>query len=75
MAQRSRRIVVDGHTFEVTRRPGRPGAYDFAWRSGPDPDYGFTSASSDGSSMTEADLERSIRNFLDQVDPETGHIE
>ena len=75
MAQRSRRVVVDGHTFEVTRRSGRPGTYDFAWRTGPDPDYGFTSAYSNAGAVTDADLERSIRDFLDEVDPETGHIE
>ena len=69
------RIEVDGQLFEVSERPDRPGQYDFSWVSGPNPGYGFTSASSDGSEMGTGDLEESIRNFLAQVDPQTGHIE
>lgn len=69
------RLVVDGEEFDVRERPGRPGQYDFAWASGPNADYGFTSARSDGEPETEAGLQELIRNFLAQVDPETGFIE
>lgn len=69
------RIEVDGELFEVSERPDRPGQYDFSWLSGPNPDYGFSSASSDGSAMGRGDFEDEIRSFLAQVDPETGYIE
>ena len=69
------RIEVDGQLFEVSARADRPGQYDFAWLSGPNPDYGFSSASSDGSAMTAGDFEDAIRNFLAQIDPATGYIE
>lgn len=69
------RVEVDGQLFEVQARPDRPGQYDFAWLSGPNPDYGFSSASSDGSPMRVSDFEAAIRNFIAQVDPETGYIE
>jgi len=67
-----RHLVVDGETFAV-RRSG--GGYAFAWLTGPDPDYGFGSARSDGGTSTTAELEDAIRSFLDQVDPRTGYIE
>jgi hypothetical protein len=69
------RIEVDGQAFEVVAHADRAGQYHFTWLSGPNPDYGFTSASSDGSSMSTGDLEDAIRNFISQVDPETGYIE
>lgn len=69
------RVEVDGQLFEVRARPDRPGQYDFAWVAGPNPDYGFSSASSDGSAMSVGDFEAAIRNFIAQVDPETGYIE
>lgn len=67
-------VVVEGERFEVVRSE-TPGQYDFTWLSGPNPGYGFSSASSDGSDHTQADLEESIRSFLAQVDPATGYIE
>lgn len=69
------RLVVDGEEFDVRERPDRPGQYDFAWVSGPNVGYGFTSARSDGQAETTAGLEDLIRNFLAQVDPGTGFIE
>lgn len=65
------RLLVDGHEFLVRPRPDEPGVYDVDWRTGP-PDYGFTSA---GGTLSPAELEAAIRNFLAQVDPETGYIE
>jgi hypothetical protein len=74
-AGRPIRVEVDGQLFEILARPDRPGQYDVAWVSGPNPGYGFSSASSDGSAMSMGDFEEAIRGFLAQVDPETGYIE
>ena len=71
----STRVEVDGEVFDVVARRNRPGQYHFAWVSGPNPDYGFSSGTSDGRAMSSADIEASIRDFLAQVDPETGYIE
>jgi hypothetical protein len=43
--------------------------------SGPNPGYGFSAATSDGSRLDALQLEDVIRNFLAQVDPETGYID
>jgi hypothetical protein len=67
------RVEVDGELFDVS--VVAPGQYQFDWVSGPNPDYGFGSATSDGSPETPAALEESIRSFLAQVDPQTGYIE
>lgn len=69
------RVSVDGEDFDVTASADRPGQYHYDWVSGPNAGYGFTSASSDGRPSTLADHEECIRNFLEQVDPETGYIE
>jgi hypothetical protein len=69
------RVEVDGEVFDVVARRDRPGQYDYAWISGPNHGYGFSSASSDGRSSTAADHEAAIRDFLSQIDPETGFIE
>ncbi|WP_149204502.1 hypothetical protein [Actinotalea subterranea] len=68
------RIVVDGHDWVVREQPERAGAYDFEWLTGPD-QYGFSMGSSDGSSMDEAAMRRSIADFLAAVDPATGYLE
>jgi hypothetical protein len=73
--QPSVRLVVDGEQFDVREEPGRPGQYHFSWASGPNSDYGFTSARSDGRPESTAELREAIRDFLAQVDPETGFIE
>ena len=69
------RMTVDGELFEVAANPEHLGQYDFAWLSGPNKGYGFSEARSDGSAMSEREMEASIRNFLAQVDPDTGYIE
>jgi len=74
-AARPIRVEVDGQLFDVLAHPDRPGQYHFEWVSGPNPGYGFTSASSDRSAMTMPDFDDAIRGFLAQVDPETGYIE
>ena len=69
------RIEVDGEVFEVVARRDRLGQNDYLWITGPNPGYGFSSASSDGRASTIGDHEAAIRNFLSQVDPATGYIE
>jgi len=69
------RVEVDGEVFDVVACRDRPGQYHFTWVSAPNPGYGFSSGNSDGRAMSDADIEASIRNFLAQVDPETGYIE
>ena len=69
------RVEVDGQVFDVVARRDRRDQYHYTWVSGPNPGYGFSSGSSDGRTMSDADFEASIRNFLAQVDPETGYIE
>ncbi|GAA0948060.1 hypothetical protein GCM10009554_45300 [Kribbella koreensis] len=67
------RVEVDGELFDV--RVDQPGHYHFDWISGPNPGYGFSSATSDGSPLSTASMEESIRSFLKQVDLTTGYIE
>jgi hypothetical protein len=71
----SERIEVDGEVFDVVARPDPPGQVDYTWMSGPNPGYGFSSASSDGGAATRVDHVAAIRSFLSQVDPATGYIE
>ena len=66
---------VDGEVLDITTQPDHPGHYHYAWISGPNPGYGFSSASSDGRPSSMVDHEEAIRNFLSHVDPETGYIE
>jgi hypothetical protein len=74
-ADRPTRVVVDGQRFDVAVRGGRPGQYDVTWLSGPNPGYGFSFRTSDDLPMTQTQLEEALRNFLGQVDPETGYVE
>lgn len=67
-------LIVDGQHFVVKARRDDPGAYDFAWLSGPNDGYGFSSKRSNGAAMSEAEMREAIRNFLAQVDPRTGYI-
>ncbi|MFJ7154192.1 hypothetical protein ACIQUQ_04570 [Streptomyces sp. NPDC101118] len=67
-------LVVDGERFTVTEREDARGVYDFAWDSGPNEGYGFTTAVHGADSLTPAELEQSARDFLAQIDPDTGHL-
>jgi hypothetical protein len=69
------RVIVDGEMFDVTTQPDHPGYYHYAWISGPNPGYGFSSASSDRRLFSMVDHEEVIGNFLAQVDRVTGYIE
>lgn len=68
-------LTVDGEGFDVHERPGEPGTYDFTWLTGPNPGYGFTTGVHGADSLSTRELEEAARDFLGQVDPETGHIE
>jgi hypothetical protein len=67
-------LAVDGEVFAVNSA-GRPGAYHYTWQSGPNEGYGFSSALSILRPLSREEHRRSIRDFLDQVDPRTGYIE
>ncbi|MFE2183979.1 hypothetical protein [Streptomyces sp. NPDC059455] len=74
-ARRQWMLKVDGERFDVATRPGEPGTYDFTWLTGPNPGYGFTTGVHGADSLSTPELEAAARDFLRQVDPETGHIE
>ena len=69
------RMSVDGEVFEVSRPDDSPGSYNFTWLTGPDPQYGFGFRTHPPVRVGRADLEEAVRNFLAQVDPDTGYIE
>lgn len=67
-------IVIDGEELAVRRR--RPGIYDYDWVNHRHGGYGFFSATNDRSAIKRgADHVDAIRDFLEQVDPETGFLE
>ncbi|NAZ74740.1 hypothetical protein GTQ99_04785 [Kineococcus sp. T13] len=68
-------MKVDGHDWLVKERPGTAGCYDFDWISGPNPGYGFSLQTSNGISITEADMRRSIASFPAEINPETGYLD
>ena len=69
------RLSVQGETFEVVYDAEQPGTYHFAWLSGPNPGYGFSSRTSTHTRVAQQDLIDDAINFLAQVDPQTGYIE
>ncbi|TWD83200.1 hypothetical protein FB561_4359 [Kribbella amoyensis] len=75
VAEQPVQVEVDGERFEITPRQGQPGTYDYSWLSGPDAGYGYSSSSSDPRPLTPAEHEQSIRDFLAQTNPETGHLD
>jgi hypothetical protein len=68
------RLTIDGEELDVQERPDEPGAYDFAWLSGPNPDYGFSVRRSDRAALSRSELEAEARGFLAQIDPGTGYL-
>lgn len=67
------RLVVDGEEFTVTTRGH--GRYDYAWTSGRNRGYGYTSSTHDRSDLPAAGHARSVRDFLGMIDPATGYVE
>jgi hypothetical protein len=66
-------LTVDGQQFRVRVRAGHAGSYDFDWLSGPH-GYGFGLSRSDRAGMSRAEMVAAIRDFLAQIDPETGYL-
>ncbi len=64
-------VEVDGELFAVS--VGTDGDNDYVWLTGPNPGYGFGESGPFERSLV--DHRAAIRNFLDQIDPETGYIE
>ena len=69
------RLEVDGEVFHVTADPDQPGAHHYTWETGPNPGYGFSEFRSDHGENTTAEHQEAIRDFLAQIDPETGYID
>jgi hypothetical protein len=81
-------LTVDGEVFTVRLRQEEPGACDYDWESGPNKGYGFSSfqrvtyssiqdranAPSTFQPNTIDEHRESIRDFLSQINPETGYI-
>ena len=65
--------TVDGESW-VVRGSAKAGTYYFAWVSGANEGYGFTSATSDGSALSQAQMDEAIQEFMDEVDPDTGYL-
>ena len=70
----TQRLTVDGEDFDV-RTGDAPGQSHYDWVSGRNPGYGFSSAVSNGWSLTTQQHVHAIRGFLAAVDPTTGYIE
>lgn len=79
-----RRLTVDGEVFDVRANDNETG-HHFDWVSGPNPRYGFSTGmpmifvpvGEDADIRTEADdafYVQQIREFLAQIDPETGYV-
>lgn len=64
---------MNGEVFVVTRRPGSLGTYDFTWTSHPQ-SYGFAAGVNAEWRPDRAEMTESIREFLSQVDPDTGYL-
>lgn len=81
-------LSVDGEVFVVSERQGDSRTYDYDWASGPNAGYGFSRTAhlaffsvSDradtpsGFSPATLDEHRAaIRDFLAQIDPDTGYL-
>lgn len=67
-------VTVEGQTFSVDYDDDLPGSYHFKWLSGLSPGYGFGLRVSDHARQPQAVLLDAIKDFLAQIDPETGYI-
>ncbi|MET4610417.1 hypothetical protein ABIC28_001395 [Rhodococcus sp. PvR044] len=81
-------LTVDGEVFAAKLRPEEPGACDYDWVSGPNKGYGFSSfqwvaypsiqdragSPSALEPITVDEHRESIRDFLSQINPETGYL-
>ncbi len=67
------RVECEGQIFNVSG--GISAQYHYTWTSGPHDGYGFSTASNSETPLTLEDHRRNIREFLAQIDPDTGYIE
>jgi hypothetical protein len=66
-------LTVDGESWEVKAHGGQ---FDFNWLSGAAEGYGFTSHLVPvGAALSVEQLEEMIREFMSNVNPETGHLD
>lgn len=68
-------LAVDGDLFTAVADPDQPGSWHLTWDTGPNPGYGYMSRRSDHQWGDPADLVGGARNFLAEIDPETGYLE
>jgi hypothetical protein len=65
---------IDGQHFMVRARKEDPSVYDFDWVNHP-VGYGFMSACHPSTArLTRAEMDHFIREFLADIDPETGFL-
>ena len=73
--ERRRHLDVDRESFEVTENPAPPGQLHILWVSGPNVGYGSPRRPADGTQASDDQILAAIRDFLDQIDPDTGYVE
>ena len=72
----SRRVIVDEHEWEIWVYPATPGKFGFSWISGPNSGYGFTSQLNVPVTDVPDDwVETSLRDFMSNINPETGYLD
>lgn len=71
-ATSDRQLTVDGEQFRI-RQTGRR-EYHYDWLTGPNPGYGFAGGTYPSSTLTDEDHIEAIRDFLAEIDPETGYL-
>lgn len=67
------KIECDGEIFNVSH--GVSTEYHYTWMSGRNDNYGFSVSTHGSEPLGARDHVENIRNFLAQIDPETGYIE
>lgn len=69
-----RSMIVDGESWEVRRRGD--GHYDFEWLSGKADGYGFSIKVNDSRvELSTVSIEKFVRDFMREVNPETGYLD
>jgi hypothetical protein len=66
-------LTVDGESWEVTAADGQ---FEFSWLSGTADSYGFSSRPFPATTTLSIEqLEQMIREFMSNVNPETGYLD
>jgi hypothetical protein len=72
-SSRSIHLAVDGESWEVIATGGQ---FDFNWLRGAAEPYGFSSRTFPaGATLSVEQLEGMIREFMSNVNPETGYLD